>query len=269
MDREEERLRAALDQAAPEVDEAGVMESVVRKGRSLRKRRRLGRGGAIALVIVLLALTGFGISRLLDDLRALPGVAVSSPQPAPGGSSPSMPATGDTTSSLADTTTAVSVSTTSTVSSGAPPPPLSGPTTTSQPGTTIEYRNTQYGFSFALPLGWEGYSIVSEQWEGFPVDTNGAGPSSVGVYGPEILIRHPKWTSASPRQDIPVMVFTVAQWDLIQQEQLHVGAAPINPGELGRNVKYVFALPARYNYAFPMGYQEVEKILEGKPLRGF
>ena len=46
-------------------------------------------------------------------------------------------------------------------------------------------------------------------------------------------------------------------------------AAPINPGELGRNVKYVFALPARYNYAFPTGYQEVEKILEGKPLRGF
>jgi hypothetical protein len=65
------------------------------------------------------------------------------------------------------------------------------------------------------------------------------------------------------------MVFTIAQWDLIQQEQFHVGAAPINPSELGRNVKYVFALPARYNYAFPTGYQEVEKILEGKPLRGF
>jgi len=45
MDREEERLRAALNRAAPEVDEDGVMESVVRKGRSLRRRRRLAHGG--------------------------------------------------------------------------------------------------------------------------------------------------------------------------------------------------------------------------------
>jgi hypothetical protein len=35
---------------------------------------------------------------------------------------------------------------------------------------------------------------------------------------------------------------------------------------LGRNNRYVFALPARYNFAFPEGYEEVEKILESKPL---
>jgi len=38
--------------------------------------------------------------------------------------------------------------------------------------------------------------------------------------------------------------------DSLQQEKFHIGAAPINPSELGRNTKYVFALPARYNYAF-------------------
>ena len=47
---------------------------------------------------------------------------------------------------------------------------------------------------------------------------------------------------------------------------LESGAAPINPSELGRNKRYVFALPPRYNFAFPTGYEEVEEILEGKPL---
>jgi hypothetical protein len=30
----------------------------------------------------------------------------------------------------------------------------------------------------------------------------------------------------------------------------------------------VFALPARYNYAFPTRYEEVEKILSSNPLHG-
>ena len=65
------------------------------------------------------------------------------------------------------------------------------------------------------------------------------------------------------------MVFTIAQWDLVQRMKLSVGAAPIGPSELGHNATYVFALPARYNYAFPTGYQEVERILAGKPLQAF
>ena len=65
------------------------------------------------------------------------------------------------------------------------------------------------------------------------------------------------------------MVFTLAQWGLVQAEKLSVGAAPIPPTELGRNSTYVFALPARYNYAFPTGYEEVEQILQGHPLQAF
>lgn len=53
----------------------------------------------------------------------------------------------------------------------------------------------------------------------------------------------------------------------LEQEDFHIGAAPIGPKELARNSNYVFALPARYNYAFPTGYEEVEKILEGYPLQ--
>jgi len=143
-------------------------------------------------------------------------------------------------------------------------------TTTTVPPTTsaadkansIVYKNTQYGFSFSLPEDWKGYSIVSSQWQGASLN-GGANVES----GPMISIRNPQWTSETPTQDIPIMIFTIAQWNSLQQNVFHIGAAPINPSELGRNNTYVFALPARYNYAFPKGYQEVETILKGSPLQ--
>ncbi|HZD60906.1 MAG TPA: hypothetical protein VE439_10715, partial [Anaerolineae bacterium] len=97
------------------------------------------------------------------------------------------------------------------------------------------------------------------------------GPRSGEVVetGPMLSIRHPLWTPEKPRQDIPIMVFTLAQWTLVQQEKISLGAAPIPPTELGRNNRYVFALPARYNFAFPPGFQEVERILAGHPLQPF
>lgn len=131
--------------------------------------------------------------------------------------------------------------------------------------TSIKYTNTEYSFNFSLPKSWKGYSIISKAWEGNIIDSQ----ISEKVQGPEILIRHPLWTSANPRQDIPIMIFTQDQWNLIQQEKLSLGAAPIGPSELGRNSKYIFALPARYNYAFPIGFEEVQKIIEGKPLSAF
>ena len=65
------------------------------------------------------------------------------------------------------------------------------------------------------------------------------------------------------------MVFTIEQWDRMQAGEWHIGAAPFNPLELGRNGRYVFALPARYNYAFPEGWEEVEQIPQGHPLETF
>jgi hypothetical protein len=127
------------------------------------------------------------------------------------------------------------------------------------------YVNTPYGFQFALPDSWKGYTVVTDKWEG-----RAAGVSMEEApmeTGPMILIRHPEWTADKPRQDIPILVFTLAQWDALQQEKFHLGAAPVGPSELGRNTEYVFALPARYNYAFPEGYEEVEEILKNNPLK--
>ena len=128
--------------------------------------------------------------------------------------------------------------------------------------TTFEYQNQQYDFQFTLPNSWKGYSIIEQNWTGTPID----GTSTQKITGPEILIRHPQWTTASPRQDIPVMIFTPAQWDLVQEEKISLGAAPIGPTEIARNDSYIFAIPARYNFAFLTGFEEVEKIIESKPL---
>jgi len=132
--------------------------------------------------------------------------------------------------------------------------------------TRIEYRNAQYGFKIALPATWKGYSVVSEAWTGYTNDSQGQVATE---HGPKLLIRHPLWTPQNPRQDIPIMVFTLAQWDKIEHEDFYVSAAPIGPSELGRNSTYVFALPPRYNYAYATGWEEVEKILEGKALQTF
>ncbi len=131
--------------------------------------------------------------------------------------------------------------------------------------STLEYKNTQYGFTFSLPLTWDGYTIVEEKWDGYAITGN----SDVIETGPKLLIRHPKWTVENSRQDIPIMVFTIAQWNKLEKEEFAVSAAPIGPMELGRNSKYVFALPPRYNFAFQTGWEEVDEIMQTNPLKAF
>lgn len=132
---------------------------------------------------------------------------------------------------------------------------------------TIEYRNNKYGFIFELPKSWKGYSIIEEKWNYFTYDLTG---NEVPVQGPEIFIRHPEWTSTNPRQDIPIMVFTIEEWNLLQDGKYFGQAAPIPPSELGRNSNYVFALPPRYNFAYLTGWEEVENIiLNNTPLHTF
>jgi lipoprotein-anchoring transpeptidase ErfK/SrfK len=122
----------------------------------------------------------------------------------------------------------------------------------------VTYNNTEYDFTFPLPVSWRDYLIIKSNWEGTLIDRSG----QQKIVGPEIFIRHPLWTSTNPRQDIPIMIFTHEQWILIQQDKLSLGAAPIPPNELWRNNQYVFALPARYNFAFLPGYEEVANIIQ-------
>jgi hypothetical protein len=128
----------------------------------------------------------------------------------------------------------------------------------------LVYKNTQYEFTFSLPVTWKNYRVLVEKWTGGVSDENQKFVRE--ETGPLIKIRNPRWTESDPYQDIPIMVFTLAQWELADEFALIVSAAPFGPGEIGRNDKYVFALPSRYNYADAEGQEEVTDILQHDPL---
>jgi hypothetical protein len=75
--------------------------------------------------------------------------------------------------------------------------------------------------------------------------------------------------TTGPRKIFRSLVFTLAQWKKIENDELFVSAAPIGPGELGRNRKYVFALPARFTYAEVDEKEEVEDLIRRNPLKAF
>jgi hypothetical protein len=125
----------------------------------------------------------------------------------------------------------------------------------------VVYRNAEYGFCFDMPALWAGYKVVEEKWE------SGAPGGGVGVSGPRLLFRSPQWSEADPREDIPILVFTTAQWRLVEQEKLIVSAAPLGPQAIARSKRYVFALPPRWNYDERPGVDEAGQIVAGNPLR--
>ncbi|MCL4405092.1 MAG: hypothetical protein M1361_01500 [Patescibacteria group bacterium] len=133
-------------------------------------------------------------------------------------------------------------------------------------GQTITYANSQYGFTFTLPTSWQGYSIATTTWTGWATCPSGDCAAATGT---EVLIRNPQWTEQNPWQDIPIMVFTANEWSAVTSGALVVSAAPFNPDKLGQNSRYVFALPARYNAALREGWQEVDMIMQSKPLYAF
>ena len=130
----------------------------------------------------------------------------------------------------------------------------------------VAYTNDSYGFKFDLPDSWKGYSVIAGKWQGNRLDSEDASGKPKQESGPLITIRNQHWTEARPYQDIPIMVFTLEQWKLVEKEELAVSAAPIGPSELGRNAKYVFALPPRYNFGDAEGIEEVNDIIAGHPL---
>ncbi len=135
---------------------------------------------------------------------------------------------------------------------------------------SVVYTNKKYHFRFSLPESWRGYSTVVTEWEGGEGGTYQAGePMPPPEKGPCILIVHPLSTKSNPRQSIPIMIFTKAQWELVEAGKLILSAAPVGPGELGRSARYVFALPPRYNYGDIDGREEVDKIIQGHPLQTF
>jgi hypothetical protein len=134
---------------------------------------------------------------------------------------------------------------------------------TTENNSSITYNNSDYGFTFRLPQNWSGYTIVEEAWNGNPLGNNAA------QNGPKLLIRNPKWRAAAPYEDLPILVFTLSQWNSYLAEEFAVGAAPIQASELGRNNKFVFALPARWDFDYSLDVKEAQDIFASDPLHTY
>lgn len=131
---------------------------------------------------------------------------------------------------------------------------------------TIVYNNKQYCFRLTLPYNWKGYKISIGKWEGLKPGED----EKVITTGPIIVIEHPLDTPQNPRADIPIMVFTSAQWDNLDKGKFRLNdCAPVGPDEIGSNSKYVFALPPRYGYGDLPGTDEVYRILNNDSLKGY
>ncbi len=136
------------------------------------------------------------------------------------------------------------------------------PSEQAAPALPIVYRNSQYGFCFRLPASWRGYSVLTRSWSGSAMDNSGK-----SITGPELVLRNPNWTEAVPWEDIPIMIFTPAQWKHAANGGYTFGAAPIGPGEMAHNRRYVFALPARWNFDLANGFEEANQLIQDRALQ--
>jgi hypothetical protein len=124
--------------------------------------------------------------------------------------------------------------------------------------SNIVYRNSDYGLAFSLPATWTGYTVLLRQWESRQYQ-----PSSdrevVVAKGPAIVFRDPRWKATSPRQDIPILVFTREQWEANRQEGIFAGGVVY---EISRNQRYVFGIYSRFNADDSIeGWKEAEEIV--------
>lgn len=136
-----------------------------------------------------------------------------------------------------------------------PKPPLS---------SGVVYNNAQFGFNFSLPDSWKGYTVISDSWKGNPLIDNIAAQSGV-----KLIIRHPNWTDAQHYEDLPILIFSLSQWNMYLAESFSISAAPIQATELARNNAYVFALPARWDFDYGIDYKEAQEIMANSPIRTF
>jgi hypothetical protein len=130
-------------------------------------------------------------------------------------------------------------------------------------GLPVRYRNAPYGLTFFLPASWQGYSVSVAQLEDKKYSPAEDRQTLVG-YTPMITLRHPQWQPTAPYQDIPILVFTRAQWDELNHGELWpVMFAGGAMDELWHNERFVFVMSSRYNAADEVrGEKEVAEIVE-------
>lgn len=127
----------------------------------------------------------------------------------------------------------------------------------------LRYQDARHGLTFSLPASWRGYSVSFQELED---DTYSPVEDKQIIVGETLMItlRHPQWRGGAPHQDIPILVFTRAQWDALHQGKLwpsYYAGGIMN--ELWHNQGFVFAMSSRYNTDDAVsGWKEVAEIVE-------
>jgi len=129
-------------------------------------------------------------------------------------------------------------------------------------GLPLCYRDTRYGLRFFLPPTWRGYSASVQQLEDERYSPAADKQVVVG-HTPMIVLRHPQWQTNAPYQDIPILVFTRAQWDALHHGELWPSLfAGGMMDELCHNQEFVFAMSSRYNAVDEVrGWKEVAEVV--------
>lgn len=123
------------------------------------------------------------------------------------------------------------------------------------------YTNTEYGFEISFPDSWIGYSVTESLWSGFSSD----GTIDCANYckGAMFIFKNNKLYNEKKFKGIPIMVMSSDIWNLMEQEKILYGAGPVNPGKIGQNGKFVFAMPPRwYGFSDILDSKEIEEILK-------
>ncbi len=126
--------------------------------------------------------------------------------------------------------------------------------------TAVVYQNAKYGITFSLPASWRGYKVVMQKWEGL-LHSGKEGQTTTKQEGALIVLRSPEWQARTPTQDIPILVFTRAQWQADDDGRLEIHAGGME-FELGHNDKYVYAFYSRFNADDSIkGWKEASDIM--------
>lgn len=124
----------------------------------------------------------------------------------------------------------------------------------------VVYVNRKYGFRLRLPDECRGFSIEPSSWNA-PYRGGSRGEES----GPRFIVHCPAEDGGN--ENVPIMVFTRKQW--VRVDDLELSASPYGPGELGSNRRYVFALPARWEFATDLSPDEIWSICQTDAFRAF
>ena len=109
----------------------------------------------------------------------------------------------------------------------------------------VRYHNAKYDLTFYLPTSWRGYSVSIQQVEDEKYSPAEDRLVTVG-YTPMFTLRNPQWQKNAPYQDIPILMFTRAQWDALHRGKLWPSLfAGGTMDELWHNENYVFAMSSR------------------------